>query len=508
MSDHSAVRHLPTDPPMISYWRYVALVRQWDRDSLIRLAGWASARNQGRVIVNDAASDWLPWNIAGMAVTAICRGTPHGPVPSVDQFRELVWQFGNIEDGPLDDQDNLLHSLERMFHEQLPYQRHALNEWSRVQALFVDTPFPPERVPEVMQPGWAKDLLGGVTVAEYSATGFALWASAMASDGRFNPAQWDDSLGGLLEVLPSARMQEIGRAHFTTTIESVKAARRARPSLNRASEKHALNPLIARPFLTDVVQGAWLAPSTDLIEQKLSVAGITYLGMDRWGTKFSRDLGRLFEAYVGRHLMLIEGAKLLGEIEFGTRRNPDTSTDWILITDQLVVLIEVKASSPTEAIRQSVGDLFAGVRAKVAEGIEQLNKTARAIVNDREAFAEVPTDRPVVGLVVTLGAFPSAVMAYRMGQLGKSEIPLSFVNVGELEELVMRSADQVASLILDGLADSDVPDLIQNLEGVIRKHPGGRNAIIDGAWRANPIMRYLDTRKAETPDAGSDPDSA
>lgn len=500
MSDHRLRLPLPpTEPRMIRFQQYVAMVRRWDRDSLIRGAGWASAKHRGRVIVEGHPSYWLPWNIAGMAVTAICRGTPYGPTPTVDELRELVWQFGNIEDTrPSDNDDQVMRMLERLFHEQMPYQHRALHEWSRPQALFIDTPFPSDRQPEVMQGPWLRELLGGVTLPEYSATGFVLWAAAIASEGRFNPQLWDDaSMAGFRDVLSRERIEEVGLAHFVTTIQGVKDARRAVPSLNPGSDKHAFNPLIGRPFLSDVLPDQWVAPSTDLIEQKVGVAGISYLGIDRWRTKFTRDLGRLFEAYVGRNLALITGARILGEVEFGTRRNPNKSTDWILVTNTLVVLIEVKASSPTESIRQSAGDLFSGVRAKLAEGLGQLNKTAAAIVDERHAFAEVPTDRPVVGLVVTLGNFPSAALAYRMGQLGASDIPIAFVSIGELEELVMRSADDVATVLTDGFATSDVPDLIENLGVLLRRSPASRNAIIDSAWKANPIMRFIKSRTSE-----------
>lgn len=484
----------PRDLPMISYAKYVSMVRSWDRDSLIRGAGWASAQNRGSVIVGGRPSQWLPWNIAGMAITAVCRGTPNGPTPTSDELGLLIAMFSNIDDGPIDDQDGALHSLERLFYEQMPYQHQSLNEWSRAQALFVDTPFPSTHIAEVMRDGWVEELLRGISVAEYTSTGFVMLASALASGGRFNVESWDESLGEVVAILPRRRMEEIARAHFVTTIGEVKAGRRAVPSLNPASEKYAFNPLVDRPFVADVLPDAWIAPSTDLVEQKLGVAGITYLGIDKWQTKFTRDLGRRFEAYVGRHLQLIDGATLLAEIPFGSRRNRDLSTDWILVTDSMVVLVEVKASSPTDSIRQSSGELFGGVREKLSSAISQLNKSAAAIVSEREAFAEVPVGLPVVGLIVTLGNFPSAALAYRMGALAESDIPLSFVTIGELEAMATLSAVDVSAALSAGFASSDTPGLIENLSGVLSKAPVQRNPIIDAAWLGNPLMQYLKGR--------------
>lgn len=481
--------------PMVSFAKYVATLRRFDRDSLIRGAGWASAQNNGSIFSDGQASAWLPWNIAGMAVTAICRGTPHGPAPDIEELRVLIALFSNIDDGAINDQDSALRGLERLIHEQMPYQHHAHFEWSRGQALFVETIFPPAREPEVMKGAWVEAMLGGATIAEYSSTGFIMLASALASNGIFDPATvWDSSLSDLLAVLPRERIEAVGRAHYVTTVDGIKRARRDVPSLDKSSDKYAFNPLVARPFVEGVVPGAWIAPSTDLVGQKLGIAGISFLGIDKWGTKFTRDLGTLFEAYVGRHLGLIDGATVLGEVPFGRRTSPQKSTDWFVITDSVVVLIEVKASSPNDSIRQSAGDMFSGVKGKLGAAVTQLNKTAAAIATERGAFSFVPTDLPVVGLVVTLGNFPSASLAYRMGQLGTSAIPISFVNIGELEALVTLTADELSAALLKGFKDSDVPGLIENMGRVIGHSPTRRNAILDEAWLSNPVMRYLKKR--------------
>jgi hypothetical protein len=487
---------------MISYLQYIALVRHWDRDSLIQGAAWASARNEGNVLAQGEASKWLPWNVAGMAITAICRGIRHGPIPNNDQLRELIWQFSNTDDGITGNEDDALHFMERLFHEQMPYQHRALNEWSRAIALFADTTFPASHEPEVMRDGWIEDLVDA-TLGEYMGTGFILWASATKSSGYYRPAHWDPSLDQINQVLPRERVEEVARAHFATTIDEIKSERRALGPLLSASEKYAFNPLIARPFLTDIVPDAWIAPSVDLIVQKVGVAGFTHLGMRRWGTKFSRDLGRLFEEYIGRQLELIAGAVILREIDFGTRKTPRKSVDWIVVTERMVVLIEVKASSPTEVIRQSAGDLFSGVRSKLAAAVDQLNKTADALGTHRSAFADVPVDRPVVGLVVTLGNFPSAPLAYRMGQLGQSKIPISFVFVGDFETLVARSAEEFGEILADGFGSTPVSGLIENLNGVLHRFAVDRNPIIEAAWLANPITGYLTTQLTDRSDRTS-----
>ena len=86
-----------------------------------------------------------------------------------------------------------------------------------------------------MHEGWVEALLDA-TLSDYSAAAFVLWASAASSYGISNPASWDASLGGLKKVISREKIEQIGQAHFTTTINQVKDMRRAVPSKNPASD--------------------------------------------------------------------------------------------------------------------------------------------------------------------------------------------------------------------------------------------------------------------------------
>lgn len=481
------------EPPTISYQQYVALIRRWDRDTLIRAAGWASAEHAGPVVVDGRASRFLPWNVAGMAVTAICRGTVGGPRPNADQLYELCWQFGNIIEPDIDSPDAGIRIMTRILHEQLPYQLDRLNEWSRAQALFVDTDFPPAHIPEVMSQGWVNELLGA-SIPEYAGAGFVLWASAMSAHGEYGLAVWDESLDALLEILPLERIQEIGREHFVTDIAGIKAERIAIHSAVQGVEKFAFNPLIARPFLSDVVAGSWIAPSADLVAQKMSSLGVIHAGMEKWGTKFTRDLGRLFEAYVGKNLSLIRGAQVSGEVPYGSRKFPRVTTDWIVVLESFVVLVEVKATSPTESIRQSAGNLFGDLSEKFSKAVTQLNDTVEAIREDRTRFNHVPLDRPMIGFVVTLGNFPTASLAYGQGVFGRSDIPLGFLGAGDLEFLVARSPEEISRLLASLCEEVDSMNLL-NERSLRVNAPRGKNKLIEDAWFSNPVLQFIEERQ-------------
>jgi len=118
------------DARTITHSQYIALVRKWDRNVLIRGAAWASAKNNGATIKDGVQSEYLPWNIAGMAITAICRGTVGGPTPSNAELQELIWQFGNVFDKTELDEDDTdaARIIARLAHQQMPFQMPLLNQ--------------------------------------------------------------------------------------------------------------------------------------------------------------------------------------------------------------------------------------------------------------------------------------------------------------------------------------------------------------------------------------------
>jgi len=84
--------------------------------------------------------------------------------------------------------------------------------------------------------------------------------------------------------------------------------------------------------------------------RKISPVGLWYTGFDRWGNSFSEDVGDLFEQYVGRVLRTIADAQVYPEIAY----DPDgdkRSVDWIILWDNVVLLVEVKSTRSTQSIR-------------------------------------------------------------------------------------------------------------------------------------------------------------
>lgn len=381
-------RRLPTnDPAAISYAAYVRSVRRFDRDTLIILAGALSSRHSS-AIEGDSVSPYLPWNVAGMAITAICRGTIGGPRPTDRELYELCWNFGNLREATDPGLDDGMRLVARLLHQQVPFQVTYLNEWARAQAIFVDTPFPKNRQPEVMKAGWALELLG-CSIADYVSVAFLLNAAATFAEGVYGDEMWSDDLVDFQEVLPLSDFRRIAEMHFVMTVDEAKESRIETQRAIGGPEEFGFNPLISKPFLSGVVPGHWIAPSVHAILRKTSASGVAYLGVDRWGSAFSRDLGYLFQAYVGRQLALVEGASLIPEVRYGRRSSVVDSADWILVLPKYLVIVEVKAASPNEKMRQSVGELHSSHRAKLEKALNQISRTHSAIATERSAFADV-----------------------------------------------------------------------------------------------------------------------
>ena len=85
--------------------------------------------------------------------------------------------------------------------------------------------------------------------------------------------------------------------------------------------------------------------------RKISSLGVWYTGVERWGESFAEDAGDLFQAYVGRLLQTIPDAAVYPEITY----DPDgkkRSVDWIVVWNNVVLLVEVKSTRSTQSIGQ------------------------------------------------------------------------------------------------------------------------------------------------------------
>ncbi len=490
----------------VTYQEFVSLCRRYDRDQLLWLLYQASRTWNGETLLpNGQVKNVLPWTVAGVAAVLICRGTSGGRRPAYADAELICNRFMHlVQPGPLNGIDDLVRGLSRYISQQAPHQRAGLAELSRPVALYAETAFPDGYAPRVMVDGWDKDLLGA-SVARFVSIGFCLWAAALS--GSRYPFPWDERMLSVVDDMGGIEVfSAVTEAQFLTNIDAFKTARRAAvnapggtPNERFIREPFAYNPLVARPLVGGIVPGEWIAPCVQMIELRTSVQGVLYSGLERWGQQFTDDAGQLFEQYVGRQLRLVEHAVVVPEIPYQDGRNAKKTIDWFVVLPEAVLLVECKNSVPTAAVREGL-DGFGDAHQRLNKGIEQINKTAQLIREGQPELSSIPADRPLIGLVVTLGNFDFANEVYLRAQMTAADIPTSIVGIDFIEQLVTLVGTDWPGFI--GKAVTLVqPTNVIEAQSWIDGFTLSENPILKSAFESLPVIAALGH---SLPDAPSD----
>lgn len=104
-----------------------------------------------------------------------------------------------------------------------------------------------------------------------------------------------------------------------------------------------------------------------------------FTGLSRYGEGFARDLGHLFEQYIGRQLRLLPGSQVLGEVTYGPRNDRRKTVDWIVILPEVVLVVEVKSAIPTEPVRLGTPEAAGAVLVKLGKAFKQIDVSQRRV---------------------------------------------------------------------------------------------------------------------------------
>ena len=234
---------------------------------------------------------------------------------------------------------------------------------------------------QVLVGDWAQDLLGCM-LSEYIGVAFLLFAAAVSGAGRLHGLDWldNDDMAPIRDKMDSERIREIADGHFFADTDVLRALHRPLPPGTHPDlRRYTFNPLFSKPIVSDLMDD-YLVPVPSLVFRKASPAGLYYTGVEhrddtgRWGSRFSQDVGYLVEAYVGRQLELLTDTALSPAIKYG-RRQGEESVDWIVVFDDLVLLVEVKSRRPTEAVRLGIDQAAQDFQVGIRHAVEQLNTT-------------------------------------------------------------------------------------------------------------------------------------
>ncbi|PZE33592.1 hypothetical protein DEJ09_00300 [Curtobacterium sp. MCLR17_055] len=388
---------------------------------------------------------------------------------TVEALARMYWDIIDT-----DNETSLDSLLTPIMHEQLPYAESMFEELARSLALFDIA------VPGLDPVPWDEVL--GLPLERALMSLFIINVGVLQDDGRFNASLVDEpQFRAALSPQARADVQATIR-HLSGTPSQHQAAFRSAQERHPIAGRLSYNPLTTRP-LVDLGPRGTLAPSAPLVPQALSTRSLYYLGMRRWENQFAIDLGRRVEALTGALLQQVPNAQAFPD----TVWHPDggkRTADWTLVTPTAVVVIECKSARPS--IGALAGEAMTVASQHIVKARKQLDLTAQLIRDRNPAVAHIPTDRPIVGLVVTAEQFYLA--NSQLPSYGTSgQTPSMVVSLRGLELLTRLPASEIGSRLLGILEDERATWMLERALGDISQFE--RNPVLTAAWD-----RFTDVR--------------
>ncbi|WP_141660857.1 hypothetical protein [Tsukamurella tyrosinosolvens] len=379
--------------------------------------------------------------------------------------------------------------LTQLSYEQFPYQESMFEEVARSQACLIDGLDNVET--HVIDHESLAEMFDGVPLGDAINATFFLQAGVRSNAGQFNPSWLDQrNMEDVLKEIPRPNIEKVV-ARLITTPERFRSEYRANSSGKPNLERYDYNPLVSTPFV-DMGDHVPVAPALRLILRTITPGGLYYPGVSRYGQNFASDLGLLFEHYIGRQLRLIDGAEVVPEIVFKERCGERRSVDWFVILPTIVLLVEVK-STRLRRSAQAGEDVLASLDSSLNKAKIQLQKTLGYLSERHSAFRTIPTDRPILAMIVTAEPiYPAAAyfLDHNTSPLGDESLPethLCVASARDIEGLVTHGAD-VEGVLLEQIKNSPAPFV--GLQAIGRQ-PGTENAILSEAWEKLPLLRRV-----------------
>src|SRR2546430_8741675 len=113
-------------------------------------------------------------------------------------------------------------------------------------------------------------------------------------------------------------------------------------------------------------------------------------------------MGELLENYLGRQFATLPDVTVHPEIVYREGREEVRSIDWILVFEDLVVLVEAKATRSPIAARAADTSAHKAYTSTLGNAFKQLGRTLDKIQAGTPEFSHLPSDRPIIGMVATL----------------------------------------------------------------------------------------------------------
>ena len=433
----------------------------------------------------------LPWALAAAAKASIISGNEYRAtgVGARDVY-EICFDYTRLDsplaDGSGDVEESVGAFLLRTGFEQFLAQLSPFEEIARVGALFEDTL---TAVPtEILTPGLIEGLLG-CTLNQFVAAGFVIAVGAMNNGGFFDPA-WEALWEGPRAVdafFPMAIVARVFRDHFCIDIDTFRQIAEYWTQDDERLHAHEYNPLVGRPFI-QLPDGRFVAPQPKFAMQRLCPSALYYTAVESLGRReaetFTTDVGSVFQEYVGRQLHLIPGGLVVPEVLYDSGQK--RSVDWFVVFDDAVLLVEAKSTRLSHLARMGGKTLVGDIDRSVGKAIEQINRTDELITQRHGDFAQIPSDRPRLGIVATMEPHYFSNIPFLRKFMPEPSLPVSIASIREVEQMVdvMRAAGGPAPL---GEVIRDPERRLWNLANALPQIEVTPNPILEAAWERYPI---------------------
>lgn len=477
----------------VRYAEFREELRRYRTTDLIPFLAYHAAAVQPIAMEWDArwAKGYPPWFFAGAARDSLLYGNREDTEalthPSYATLRNL---FTESHDVSVETHEDLATMVNRYLYEQAPYQTSAMEELARPYLLFMDTDVPEQyRKPD--SEDWREVL--GCTVKEALNASFILYIGAMQNHGRFDPNWFATDQFKQHPIVPP----DIGRHILdllTATVDEAREDGLSAPELPAELQRYAYNPLVKTPFI-DLGDGLLFAPQPQFILRAMTTENLYYRGMRHWDKDFGAALGARVQAYTGRQLRHSGQHTVIEEFRWNqNKRGGIDSSDWFLVTPQLTVLIECKSARMGYTAKAGTPGGIKQANNLLGRAFVQLKDNADRIKSKNPAYAHIPADRPLIGLVVTAEPFHTANTKAVRKQLPDPGIPVLTISLRELEVLAAMSPAEVGSALQATAADNDLYEgpLLIALQQLVPNLDEKENELINDAYD-NSFMPLQET---------------
>jgi len=473
---------IEVDPDRTTYEMFKDEVRKFNQQALLELTAAKC------IALQDApVPDWspmFPWALAATVRASLIYGNTHRhTIPRETDLARCCLLYQNIT--PLERSGSPLATplsiITRTAFEQFPYQESGSEEVARADAFF--NGYSGRQSLEIVSDQTLRELLGA-SVTEAVGVGLMLHGGAYFNNGYFDPGWLDQpNFSDVLEVVPRSTIESVVRASFVTDVAGFRNKAAAAPA-NPLLPQYTFNPLTERPLI-QMPDGRALAPVPQLITRKLSPIELYYAGIRRFGQAFTRDMGELFEDYVGRQFSTLPQATVLPEIVYKVKKDEVKTVDWFVNLGSHLLLVEAKASRFNLASRIGDESLDSQLKDTVGKAYRQINRTHQALIASQLGDM-VPRDLPVIGVVATLDSSYGMNGTFVRQLLPETDIPVLVASARELEMLVAIGQRQEIGPILQGIVDGEKSTW--HLGPALTEHyqQGDQNPLHEASWAKYP----------------------